>query len=65
MIIKGEADNYRLNKTQEAIDNAAIDEYFIAKLKVSNDGVYINIPVNLLQIMREFFNGRTIEIKEN
>ena len=62
MIYTGIKDSYKVKYIQAAIEAMKKDEYFIPTLRTER---YLNIPIELMQIIKAYFEGKTIEIKED
>ena len=65
MVYEGRYDFYKAEQVELAICAWVDDNCLQARLKSDLEGSkYINIPVELLDIMKAYFEGKTIEIKE-
>ena len=66
MKYEGNFDYYKAQTIDLAIAAWTDDNYLQARLKSDHEGAKtINIPVELLDIMKAYFEGKTIEIKED
>lgn len=59
----GKADDYKVNVVKTAINDMKNDEWNLTRLQ-NEKGKAINIDMNLMEIILNYFEGKTISIKD-